>query len=211
MKRLLVLVGVAVVVPGATLGALLATRSSGSNSATYRGSQPPPGLRAPDFALRSYRGPVVRMRDLGGKVVLVAFLDTACIDKCPIIAAEIGAAITLLTPTERIDMEALAITVLPKVDTPSRVRTFLQQRHAVGKLDWLIGPADALPEVWKRFAVLPAADTGDANVHSAGVRVFDRMGIWVSTLHAGVDLTPGNLVHDIWVALRTARPEKGTS
>jgi hypothetical protein len=35
------------------------------------------------------------------------------------------------------------------------------------------------------------------------VRIFDRRGIWVSTLHAGIDLTPANLVHDIRAALRT--------
>ena len=56
--------------------------------------------------------------------------------------------------------------------------------------------------VWKAFAVLPAVDTGNADVHSADVRVFNRNGIWVSTLHAGLDLTPGNLIHDIRLALK---------
>jgi len=57
--------------------------------------------------------------------------------------------------------------------------------------------------VWKQFAVLPAAETGNADIHSADVRIFDRRGLWVSTLHAGVDLTPTNLVHDIRLALRS--------
>jgi cytochrome oxidase Cu insertion factor (SCO1/SenC/PrrC family) len=170
----------------------------------YRGSEPPPGIHAPGFALRSYRGPVVQMRDLRDRVVLVTFLDTACREKCPVIAAEIGMAIPLLTPAERARVDALAITVLPRVDTPLRIRRFLRQRHALGRLDWLIGPVDELPGVWKAFHILAAEQTGNADVHSADVRVFDPRGIWVSTLHAGVDLTPVNLAHDIRVALRNA-------
>ena len=55
--------------------------------------------------------------------------------------------------------------------------------------------------VWHAFGVLPAVDTGNDDVHSADVRVFDRQGEWVSNLHAGVDLTPANLAHDIRLAL----------
>jgi len=32
------------------------------------------------------------------------------------------------------------------------------------------------------------------------VRIYDASGVWVSTLHAGVDLTDENLIHDLRVA-----------
>jgi protein SCO1/2 len=166
----------------------------------YRGSEPPSRIVAPDFALHSYRGQLVRMRALRGKVVLVTFLDTKCTDKCPIIAGEVGAGLRLLSPDERRQTVALAITVDPSVDTPARIKAFLARRQALG-LDYLIGSIRELRPVWKAFFVLPAVDTGDADVHSADVRVFNRSGIWVSNLHAGVDLTPHNLAHDIRVAL----------
>jgi len=178
---------------------------STTSAAPYRGNRPPAGIHAPDFALESYRGPVVRMRDLRGKVVPVTFLDTACRDRCPIIAATIGAGISMLTPSERAQVHALAISVLPQVDTRAHVRTFLRKRHALGKLDWLIGPVSELPGVWKAYLILAASQTGNANVHSADVRIFDRDGVWVSTLHAGVDLTPRNLAHDIRLALGSAQ------
>ena len=106
---------------------------------------------------------------------------------------------------ERARVDAIAITVLPPIDTPPHVRKFLRQRHALGALDWLIGPLPELRKAWKRFAVLSALETGKANAHSADVRIFDSGGIWVSTLHVGVDLTPANLAHDIRVALRARR------
>src|SRR5439155_6655903 len=134
----------AAVLAGCGGGTSAGPAAIGQPPGLYRGSEPPPGIRAPSFALRSYRGPVVRMGDLEGKVVLVTFLDTACREKCPVIAAEIGMAIPLLTPAEGARVDALAITVLPRVDTPPRIRKFLRQRHALGRLDWLVGPVAEL-------------------------------------------------------------------
>jgi len=51
-------------------------------------------------------------------------------------------------------------------------------------------------------SVRAALDSGDADTHSASVRVFDRRGRWISTLHPRVDLTAENLAHDARVALR---------
>ena len=187
--------------------ALLAGCGGTANSppAAYRGSLPPPGIHAPDFALRSYRGPIVRIAALRGKVVLVTFLDSKCTQSCPIIAGVIGAALPRLSPADRRQVEAIAITVQPALDTPASVRRFLAARHALGVLDFLIGSVRQLRPVWKSLHVLPAVDTGNADIHSADVRIFDHRGIWVSTMHVGVDLTPANLVHDIRLALHARR------
>jgi len=210
-RRLIILWSAVFIGAGIAAGVVVTAQQRGADSATapppsaYRGSQPPKGITVPDIALRSYRGPLVRTRDLRGKVVAVTFLDTACRDKCPIITAVIGAGMRRLAPAERARVDAIAITVLPPIDTPPHVRKFLRQRHALGALDWLIGPLPELRKAWKRFAVLSALETGKANAHSADVRIFDSGGIWVSTLHVGVDLTPASLAHDIRVALRARR------
>lgn len=75
--------------------------ASGPRSGPYRGSQPPSGVHVPEFRLQSYRGVDVRSRDLAGKVIVVTFLDTACKDKCPIVAAQAGAGMRLLTGVVR--------------------------------------------------------------------------------------------------------------
>ncbi len=168
----------------------------------YRGSEPPPGIRAPDFTLRDSLGGVLTMRSLRGTVVLVTFLDTACKDKCPLIAGEVAAALPRLRDSERRQVAALAITVNPRIDTPPNVARFVRVHHLTGELHYLTGSVRQLRPIWSAFHILSAFETGNADLHSADVRVFDRRGVWVSTLHTPVDLTPTNLARDLSTALR---------
>ncbi len=178
-------------------------RARGPAPAAYRGSVPPAGIQMPAFSLRDYRGGTVSSRSLRGRVVLVTFLDTKCKSKCPIIAGELGSAVRLLTPPERRQISPLALTVNPRTDTPASVRAFLRRHQALG-LDFLIGTTKQLRPIWHAFGVVAAAETGNADVHSSDVRVFDRHSVWVSTLHVGEDLTPENLVHDAREALKSS-------
>jgi cytochrome oxidase Cu insertion factor (SCO1/SenC/PrrC family) len=185
-----------------TGGASSPILASGLPPGPYKGSEPPAQIRLPQFALRDHKGRVIKSRELLGKVALVTFLDTDCKTKCPIIAAEIGDGLRLLTEGERRDVVAVAVSVNPAGDTPRSVRAFLHRRRAE-RLDFLLGTVKTLRPVWRSFHILAAAETGNADIHSADVRIFDRRGVWVSTQHSGLDLTPSNLAHDIRVALRT--------
>ena len=167
----------------------------------YRGSIPPAGIRAADFALRDYRGAIVRMHTLRGRVAVVSFVDSKCTESCPIVTAVIARAIRQLPRKVRREVVGLLITVDPEVDTPRNVERFLAARRARG-LHYLTGSVSTLRPVWKAYGILPAIDTRNPDFHSSDVRIFNRDGIWVSTQHAGVDLTARNLDHDISVALR---------
>src|SRR6266513_519123 len=175
MKRpvLLALIAAIIVVPAAA-ALLIQALTSGSNASpaasgppprAYRGSEPPAGIRLPAFTLRDYRGNVVRRSTLRGKVVLVTFLDTDCKTKCPIFASDIGAALRLLSRSERRQVVVLALTVNPARDTPASVRAFLRRRHALG-IDFLLGTAKQMRPIWRAFHVVSAAETGNADVHS---------------------------------------------
>jgi protein SCO1 len=174
--------------------ALLLTRDG--DSPDFRGSTPPAALGLPVFALHDDEGREVRSPELRGKAVAVTFLDARCADACPIIAAQIGQAVRALGK-ERTDFEALAITTDPIRDTPAAIDTFLRRFRAKGELRYLDGTVAQLRPLWQAFSVVAAYDTGRANMHSAPVRIYDRQGRWRSTLAAGVDLTPANLVHDL--------------
>lgn len=201
---LLPVLGVFVVKTIASRGETKGSLASGPQPGSYRGSEPPVGIFAPNFALTSYRGNVVRMQSLRRKVVLVTFLDTDCRTKCPLIATVVGDGLRLLAASERRKVVPLALTVNPASDTPTTVRRFLRQRDALN-LDFLLGTTRQMRPVWRAFHVLAAAETGDADVHSADVRVYDPTGEWVSTMHLPPDLTPKNLAHDIRVALQESK------
>ena len=172
----------------------------GGEEADFRGSEPPEGLMLPAFQLSDDQGRTVRSTELGGKALAVTFLDTECTEACPIIAAQVPQALKALGD-DRSAVEALAITVDPVGDTPERIETFLRRYRADGTLRYLDGSVAELRPVWRAFQVASSLDSGDSNMHSAPVRVYDGEGRWRSTLHPGVDLTPANLAHDLREAL----------
>jgi cytochrome oxidase Cu insertion factor (SCO1/SenC/PrrC family) len=212
-RRLLYALVAVAIVAAAVIGALVAAheaaRDQGSPAAQlsdagpYRGSEPPPGIRLPELALRDVvSGRRLRTGDLTGRVVLVTFLDTDCSEQCPLIAGQIGRALALLTDDDRRRTTALAVSVNPLIDTRASVREFLRRHRVLGELDYLSGRVRELQPVWRNFHIVSAYETGDADTHSADVRVFAADGEWVATLHAGADLTPANLAHDIRMALK---------
>jgi protein SCO1/2 len=171
----------------------------------FVGSAPPSGIRAAPFTLTSYRGSTVSMSAQRGKVVVLTFLDTDCVDQCPPIAHIVGRAMPRLTALERQHAVALAVSVNPRVDTSRNVHTFLHDTGAGASLNFLNGPVPALFRTWKAYHVLSALTSGNNNIHSADVMIFNPRGVWVSSLNQGVDLDPASLVHDIRAAMRDRR------
>jgi protein SCO1/2 len=171
----------------------------GSEKPDFRGSQPAAPLTLPVFSLEDDEGREVRSAELRGKALAVTFLDVQCTEACPIIAAQIGQAMRALGD-DRGQVEALAISVDPVRDTAAGIDAFLRRYRAKGDLRYLDGTVAELRPVWTGFSVVAAYDTGESNMHSAPVRVYDSEGRWRSTLHPGVDLTPANLAHDLRLA-----------
>jgi len=206
----LIATGIAVgVLIGVLAGALaVTTRNDDSSSAEllndgrpYRGSKPPPGIRLKPFTLASYRGGSVSAASLRGKVVALTFLESNCREACPIIAVQIARGVDRLTPAERAQLRPIGISTHPIDDKPTNVRSFLAKQRAIGLLDYLVGSEAELRPVWRRYHILSALDSGNADTHSASVHIYDRSGEWVSSLHPGIDLTQENFVHDVRLAL----------
>ena len=172
------------------LGLVLA-RGDGE-AADFRGSQPPEGLMLPQA--------VAETPGVEGKAVAVTFLDTQCTEACPIAASQIADAVRLLGD-DKSRVLALAYSVDPVEDTPASIRTFLERNDAVSELRYVDGTVAELRPIWKAFQILPSYETGNSNMHSVPVRVYDTEGRWRSTLHPGVDLTAANLAHDLRAAL----------
>ncbi|HET8652236.1 MAG TPA: SCO family protein [Gaiellaceae bacterium] len=157
-----------------------------------RGSQPPDGLVLPDA--------VANTPAFDGKALAITFLDTQCTEACPIAASQIAEAMRLLGD-DRGRVLAVAYSVDPVHDTPASITSFLRRNRAAGEIRYVDGSVASLRKVWSAFQILPSTDTGNSNMHSVPVRVYDSEGRWRSTLHPGVDLTPANLAHDLEAVL----------
>lgn len=194
---------------GATVTIFAGARSQSSpglpprSDGPYRGSEPAGRYTLPAFALRNYSGELVRARDLRGKVVLITFLDSQCDESCPVISSQVARTLDALAQDDRVSVVAVAISTDPAEDTPASVRSLLRKTNALDRFLYLGGgqPVAELRPVWKSFHILSSHESGKDTLHSAPVRIYDRSGVWVATLHPGADLTEENLAHDIRVAL----------
>jgi cytochrome oxidase Cu insertion factor (SCO1/SenC/PrrC family) len=186
----LVLIVIALVAGLALVLGFVLTR--GDAETDFRGSLPPEGIELPAAAYAVAPG-------LRGKAAAVTFLDTQCTEACPIVAAQIGDAMRLLE-SEPDEIVAVAFSVDPVNDTPARIESFLERYRATEELEYVDGTVEELSPVWRGFQIVSSHETGNSNMHSAPVRVYDAAGRWRSTLHPGVDLTPANLAHDLEAA-----------
>jgi len=199
--RALVSLSIAVLTVSLMLTLAVVFFGGSSAGSTYRGSRPPTEITLPTFTLVDENGAQVRSEDMADKAVVVTFLDAQCTDACPIVAGLIARAVDGLSPEQRAQVEVLGISVDPAEDTPAAVKQFLAQHRATGRIRYLTAPQAVMEPLWDDFKVLPTVRTGDDSVHSIPVEVYDRKGIWRSTLSVNADLTSRNLEHDIRVAL----------
>ncbi len=78
---------------------------------------------APNFILTDQSGLPISMRDLRGKLTLVAFLDPECLDSCPIMANQLATAVRDLGASGS-SIAILAVDVNPSFNSVEDVRTF---------------------------------------------------------------------------------------
>jgi protein SCO1/2 len=154
-----------------------------------------PRKPAPALALRNYTGQRVSLTALRGKAVLVTFIYTHCPDVCPLIVSNLAAAQRGLGK-EAGHLRILAVTVDPRRDTPTAIRTFLAARGATGRMDYLLGTDAQLRRTWKAWDV--AVETGPNKLtdgHSAvvyGITASGRMAVVYPS-----NFTPQQIIHDV--------------
>jgi cytochrome oxidase Cu insertion factor (SCO1/SenC/PrrC family) len=75
--------------------------------------------RAPELALVDQSSQPLTLQALQGKVVLLTFTYSTCVDVCPLITAAMAALQQRLTAAERQQIFFLSVTTEPEVDTPA--------------------------------------------------------------------------------------------
>jgi cytochrome oxidase Cu insertion factor (SCO1/SenC/PrrC family) len=133
---------------------------------------------APNFTLTSQTGRTVSLTSLRGKVVLLAFLDPVCTTDCPVIAAEMRVADTLLGSRAR-GTELVAVVANPTYTSLAYTRAFDLQEGLNTVPNWLYltGSVSQLATVWHYFGIevedLPA---GAMAAHNDIAFVIDAKG-----------------------------------
>ena len=162
-----------------------------------------PGAIAPDFTLTDGpTGQVVSLSALRGKVVLITFLYTSCLDVCPLTAEVIRAARDRIG-TSANDVAFIAVSVDPVGDTPATTRRFVQEHGVESTLRYLIGSQAALSRVWQEYGIAQAVGTKDV-LHSDAIYLIDRSERGRVLLHS--DVSPETLATDLGILVRERGP-----
>lgn len=149
----------------------------------------------PDFTLRDQDGKRVTLGDLRGKIVLVTFLYTHCPDICPLIAANLDAAVRSLESGQRQDVRILAISVDPKRDTRAQVRSYVKVHRLLPQFRYLIGTKRELTVVWRKFDVQAVARDPELVDHTAYTLLVDPSGDGIVIYP--FDFTTQDVLHDL--------------
>ena len=86
-----------------------------------------------------------------GKVLILTFIFTQCRSACPRMAVEIRDTMRATGS----GVEAHAISVDPKNDTPEQAKAWLKRIGFRRAADVLVGSKDRLAPVWERFGIVP--------------------------------------------------------
>lgn len=156
-----------------------------------------PAKAAPPLALRNYLGQSVNINSYKGKVVFVTFLYTNCPDICPLITADLGAALNEMGPALAGKVQIIAVSVDPRRDTPKAVGAFLARHDMTGRMQYLIGSRKELARVWKAWGVGSEQDAEQPQfINHTGI-VYGVTGSGKRLTLYSASFQPSEIVHDV--------------
>ncbi|MGA2321988.1 MAG: SCO family protein, partial [Solirubrobacteraceae bacterium] len=156
-----------------------------------------PVTSAPPLALSNYLGQPVNIDSYRGKAVLVTFLYTNCPDICPLITSNLRVALNLMGPATASKVQVIAVSVDPRGDTPTAVAAFLARHEMTGRMQYLIGSASELAQVWKAWGVGSERDAQQPQFvnHSGLVYGITASGKRLAIYAAS--FRPSEIAHDV--------------
>lgn len=156
---------------------------------------------APDFRLTDQFGSPVQLAGLRGKVVLVTFIDSVCIDVCDLTAQEIARLQDGLGERAR-DLAVLAINVNARHNSVTDVLAYSRKVHMLDRWRFLTGDAAALQKVWADYFI-GVQDSPTGVVHQVAVYVIDRQGRERALLLPGNEpaVEAERIEKDVWLLL----------
>lgn len=185
-------------------GVMLLAGCLGGNeeAVSFNGHQYNPPIDAPDFTLTDQNGNNISLSDFDGKVVVVAFTYTSCIDVCPIIEANMNYMAGELGDSYGEEVVYLSITIDPLRDTPE----VLSQYVTDNGYDWphlTSTDFELLKDMWSSWGV--AVNSSMIDMHVNGEMDMDGE----SMMHSVITMMPDNSTSEYQVN-STHLPENAT-
>jgi protein SCO1/2 len=202
---LLAVLAVAVIAAGVALllsdGGGKSTPSTPSTSSAsqtaFDGGLFTPSKVAPPLNLRNYSGgPRLNISNFHGRAVLVTFIYTHCPDVCPLMAANLGVALHLMSPQVAAKTQLLAISVDPRGDTRAAVGQFLKKHEVSGRMLYLTGTLHELARAWKAWGVGSERDAKNPEFIDHSAFVFGISGSGRLTTIYASNFKPAEVAHD---------------
>ncbi len=160
---------------------------------SFKGEVVNPPTPAPEISMLDQNGNPFHLSEMHGKVVLVFFGFTNCVDECPVTMAHIKLALEELGDSAK-DVQVVLVSTDPVRDTPQALQDFL------GKFDpsylGVPGSVDELTKVWNDYGVV-VLDGGET--HSSFTYVIDKSGSL--RLNFDPQTTPEDMASDLKILL----------
>ena len=147
--------------------------------------------------MHNYLGQPVNIDSYRGKAVLVTFLYTNCPDVCPLITSNLHVALNLMGPAEASKAQIIAVSVDPHGDTPKAVAAFLARHEMTGRMQYLIGSAHELGQVWKAWGVGSERDARQPQFINHSGLIYGITGSGKRLTIYAANFQPSEIAHDV--------------
>ena len=167
--------------------------SCGMLKPSLKGAVITPPITAAEINLTDHNGQPFQLSSFRGKVVLVFFGFSHCVNECPATMAIIRQALDTVGNASK-DVEVVMVSTDPATDTPESMKEFMGRFNP--KFLGLLGTPDQLAKSWKDYGVT-VLDGGET--HSSFTYVVDKKGEVRETFVP--DTSPDNVASDLKVLL----------
>ena len=152
---------------------------------------------APAFELVTQSGQRQSLRDLHGKVAVIAFVYTSCPSGCSPLTATLASLSNRLDPGLRSRVHFTFITLNPKQDTPEVLRRYAASHQIdLTRSAFLTGSEATVRSLAREFGVVSRVTSEGQLDHTFLTSIVDQQGV-LRVQYTGVQFDPDELLADL--------------
>lgn len=160
---------------------------------SFKGEVLDPATSAPQISMMDQDGRLFQLNAMRGRVVLIFFGFTNCVDECPLTLAHFKLALEALGD-QADQVQVVMVSTDPVRDTPQALKNFMNKFNP--SFIGIPGSVDTLAKVWDDYGVT-VLDGGET--HSSYTYVVDKKGNL--RLHFDPDTAPEDIASDLKLLL----------